>query len=83
MCVQLDSVSSNLDPKTQHNVGLILDKNETIHAEMETKGIKCRYTDGALDACKYFYKDQNGKSQPLVNEICECSLMEEITGDPD
>ena len=63
MCVEVGDVKTNLDE----------------HKTVQPKPAKCLYQNGDTDACKYFYKDNTGKEQPLVDEWCQCSLMEEIT----
>ena len=76
MCVKISNVISNLDPKKSIPAVKEPSRGKTLQP---TEGIQCRYTDDADDACKYYYQDKAGKDQLLANEICECSLREEIT----
>lgn len=51
LCVELSSVTSNLDKTKRIEAGTILSQNATEQAILVQRGVKCKYTDGDLDAC--------------------------------
>jgi len=62
MCVEIDSVTTNIDS----------------YAENQEKPAKCQLILDQDDACKYYYKDKAGELNIVNTEFCECSLMEPI-----